>query len=123
MRKKPEFSKLIMLTAGAFNIIVIVFSCIMVWRTEDLTPLAYLIPSTAAEVATGTAFYYNKAKAENRLKLMKIYGIEVNEKNFDGGEVNGYDGYDRSDWDNVGVSDPDSGCDYVVSDSVSQSQG
>ena len=117
--KKPEFSKLIMLTAGLFNIIVIVFSCVMVWRTEDLTPLAYLIPSTAAEVATGTAFYYNKAKAENRLKLMKIYGIEVNEKNFDGKE--GYT-YDRPDGYYSGSDYADSCTDYVVPDPVSQTE-
>lgn len=118
MKHKPEFSKLIMLTAGAFNIVVIVFSCIMVWRTEDLTPLAYLIPSTAAEVATGTAFYYNKAKAENRLKLMKIYGIDITEKNFE----NGGSAYDRSYSYYQSGSDLDSGIDYIVPNPDDQGQ-
>ena len=120
MKKQHEFSKLIMVTAGIMNLLVIVFTCIMVWRTSDLTPLAYLIPSTAAEVATGTAFYYNKAKAENRLKLMKIYGIEVNENNFDGEGVSMYDrsyGYYPSSFD------VDRGVDHVVSDPADQGEG
>ena len=45
-------------------------------RTENLEPLIYLIPSTAAEVATGTAFYYNKAKAENKIKIEQKYGVK-----------------------------------------------
>ena len=48
----------------------------MILKTENLEPLIYLIPSTAAEVATGTGFYYSKAKAENKIKLNKKYGIE-----------------------------------------------
>ena len=81
-RKKREFSKCILVVAGILNVIVIAFTCIMVWRTCDLTPLAYLIPSTAAEVATGTAFYYNKAKIENRIKLKAIYGVEFTPDDF-----------------------------------------
>jgi hypothetical protein len=36
---------------------------------------AYLIPAVAAEAATGTGFYYNKAKVENKLKLITAYKI------------------------------------------------
>ena len=60
-----EFSKKIFIVVSAINIFVIAFSCYMIWKTMDLTPLAYLIPAVAAETATGTGFYYNKAKAEN----------------------------------------------------------
>lgn len=73
---KTEFSKKILYVAAILNIAVIIFSCIMIYRTENLEPLIYLIPSTAAEVATGTAFYYNKAKAENKIKIEKQYGIK-----------------------------------------------
>ena len=59
------------MVAGLANIALMVFSCIMVWRTEDLTPLSYLITAMAAEVGTGTAFYYNKAKTENLVKLQR----------------------------------------------------
>lgn len=77
-----EFSKKILMVAGVLNTVVIVFTMIMVWRTLDLTPLAYLIPSVAAEVATGTGFYYSKAKIENRIKLMRQNKVEPNEQHF-----------------------------------------
>ena len=75
-KRRMEFSKKILLVAGAINIGVIVFACVMIWRTVNLEPLAYLIPAVAAEVATGTGYYYWKAKAENTIKLRKKYGIE-----------------------------------------------
>lgn len=82
-QKAPwEFSK---------KIVVVVFSIIMMWRTCDLSPMAYLIPAVAAETATGTGFYYSKAKVENRIKLMKHYNIEPSEQSFNeqGGYYNG----------------------------------
>ena len=61
--KKPkrEFSKLILYVVGAVTV----------------EPLAYLIPAIFAELATATGFYYSKAKAENRIKLRKLYGPEI----------------------------------------------
>ena len=85
MRKnkaRMEFSKKILIVAGILNFIVIVFACVMMWRTMDTTPLAYMIPAVSAEVATGTGFYYNKAKAENKLKLMKDNGVAPTEGSF-----------------------------------------
>ena len=75
--KKPkrEFSKLILYVVGAVG--VTAFTLIMVWKTENLEPLAYLIPAIFAELATATGFYYSKAKAENRIKLRKLYGPEI----------------------------------------------
>ena len=81
-KKRFEFSKLIMIFAGAINLAVVVFSCVAMWRTGDLTALCYLIPSVAAEVATATGFYYSKAKVENRIKLMAAYGVEMSEQSF-----------------------------------------
>lgn len=81
-RRKMEFSKLILIVVGVVNAVVIIFTLVMVWRTLDLTPLSYLIPSVAAEVATGTGFYYTKAKVENRIKLMKENKIDLNENSF-----------------------------------------
>lgn len=80
--RKTEFSKKIMIMAGVINVVVILFTLVMVWRTLDLTPLSYLIPSVAAEVATGTGFYYSKAKVENRIKLMKANGLKPDETHF-----------------------------------------
>lgn len=84
VKKKPqmEFSKKILIVAGVINGIVILFTMVMIWRTLDLTPLTYLIPSVAAEVATGTGFYYSKAKVENRIKLMKQNKVEPNDTHF-----------------------------------------
>lgn len=84
VKKKPpkEFSKKILIVAGIINAVVIVFTMIMIWRTLDLSPLAYLIPSVAAEVATGTGFYYSKAKVENRIKLMRQNKVTPNETYF-----------------------------------------
>lgn len=84
VKKKPpkEFSKKILIVAGIINTVVIVFTMIMIWRTLDLSPLAYLIPSVAAEVATGTGFYYSKAKVENRIKLMRQNKVTPNETHF-----------------------------------------
>lgn len=84
VKKKPpkEFSKKILIMAGIINAVVIVFTMVMIWRTLDLSPLAYLIPSVAAEVATGTGFYYSKAKVENRIKLMRQNKVTPNETHF-----------------------------------------
>lgn len=91
-QKKPiEFSKLILIVAALVNVAVILFTFIMVWRTCDLTPLQYLIPAVAAETATGTGFYYAKAKVENRIKLMKANKVEPTNDSFNeqGGYYNG----------------------------------
>lgn len=91
-RKTPiEFSKLILIVAAIVNVAVIIFTFIMVWRTCDLSPLTYLIPAVAAETATGTGFYYAKAKVENRIKLMKQYKVEPTTDSFNeqGGYYNG----------------------------------
>ena len=84
VKKKPpkEFSKKILIVAGIINAVVIDFTMVMIWRTLDLSPLAYLIPSVAAEVATGTGFYYSKAKVENRIKLMRQNKVTPNETHF-----------------------------------------
>lgn len=82
LKQPKEFSKKILIVAGVINAVVIIFTMIMIWRTLDLTPLAYLIPSVAAEVATGTGFYYSKAKVENRIKLMRQYKVAPQEQHF-----------------------------------------
>jgi len=92
-RKKVrmEFSKVILVVAAIVNVAVILFTFVMVWRTNDLSPLTYLIPAVAAETATGTGFYYAKAKVENKIKLMKHYKVEPTENSFkdEGGTYNG----------------------------------
>lgn len=82
-KNKLEFSKLIFISVSAVNIIVIAFTMYMIYITRDLSPLAYLIPSVAGEMAAATGFYYNKAKAENKIKLMKENGIEPDKETFE----------------------------------------
>lgn len=76
-KAKREFSKTILMFIGAVTVVVTAFTLIMIWRTKDLSPLAYLIPAVFGELATATGFYYSKAKAENRIKLRKLYGPEI----------------------------------------------
>jgi len=68
-KKKFEFSKLIFAGVSIMTISVVIFSCRMIYITSDLSPLAYLIPSVFAELATATGFYYKKAQKENEIKL------------------------------------------------------
>ena len=86
-RRKREFSKIIFACAASLTAAVTIFTFAAVWKTGDLSPLAYLIPAVFGELATATGFYYSKAKAENRIKLRKQYGAEifndVKEKDFD----------------------------------------
>lgn len=79
---KIEFSKIVVLIVGIVNVVVVLFSLAMIWRTMDLTPLCYLIPAVAAEFSAGTVSYYSKAKVENRIKLMSIYGVDPSEQAF-----------------------------------------
>lgn len=75
-KKKFEFSKLILFVFGVIEVGVVIFTCYMVYLTCDLTPLAYLIPSTAIVGATSVKHYYDKAKVENRIKLMRSNGVQ-----------------------------------------------
>ena len=70
-KRKLEFSKKIFIGVTIMTIIVTLFTLIMIWRTNDLSPLMYLIPAVFAEMGAATGFYFNKAKAENEIKLAK----------------------------------------------------
>lgn len=75
-RKKVEFSKLIFLGVSIVTMAITVFSCRVIWITMDTSALAYLIPAVFAEMASATGFYYSKAKAENKIKLMVASGVQ-----------------------------------------------
>ena len=81
-KKKVEFSKLIFVGVSVFTIAITVFSCRMIWITMDTTALAYLIPAVFAEMAAATGFYYTKAKVENKIKLMALYGVKPEASDF-----------------------------------------
>ena len=64
-KRKIAYSKIIFAGVSIMTISVVIFSCRMIYITGDLSPLAYLIPSVFAELATATGFYYKKAEREN----------------------------------------------------------
>ncbi|MBQ8005337.1 MAG: hypothetical protein IJ303_03390 [Clostridia bacterium] len=74
MKRRSEFSKRIIIFMTVFTLVITVFTLALMWRTGDTSPLAYLIPSVFAEYATATGFYYWKARTENKIKLMRLYG-------------------------------------------------
>ena len=76
-RKKLEFSKILFICVSVLVTIVIAYSMVLMWKTNDTSGLAYLIPAAFAELATATGFYYNKARHENEIKLRKRYGEEI----------------------------------------------
>lgn len=82
LNKKVEFSKLIFVGVSVLTIAITLFSCRMIWLTMDTSVLAYLIPAVFAEMASATGFYYSKAKAENRIKLMSLSGVKPEAINF-----------------------------------------
>lgn len=82
-KKKIAFSKVICIGVIFVDIAVTAFSLYMIYKTGDLSPLAYVIPSTAGAAATALGFYYSKAKAENKIKLMQQYGIKPDKETFE----------------------------------------
>ena len=82
-KKRREFSKTILIVVSLINIVIVAFTLYMIWKTEDLSPLAYLIPSCFAELATSTGAYYSKAKVENRIKLKAALKMPLKDSDFD----------------------------------------
>lgn len=70
-KKSVEFSKLIFIGVSILTLCVTVFTMRMIYITMDTSALAYLIPAVFAEMASATGFYYTKAKAENKIKLLR----------------------------------------------------
>ena len=92
MKRRSEFSKRIIIFMTVFTLVITVFALALMWRTGDTSPLAYLIPSVFAEYATATGFYYWKARTENKIKLMRLYGKSAekvlkneSDQNYNGG--------------------------------------
>lgn len=87
MKKKKEFSKIAILILGIVCTAQLVVADVLMFITFDLSPLAYIIPSVQAVLGVGISSYFWKAKAENKIKLMKKYGIEPTEEIFNEGDV------------------------------------
>lgn len=68
-KKKVEFSKVILTVVAFAAAVIVISSFVIMWRTGDTSPLAYIIPGIFAELSAATGFYFWKAKAENQIKL------------------------------------------------------
>lgn len=90
VQKKPfEFSKAIVSATFVICLLLTIYVCYIVrlgmvtTGLIDFTPFAYLVPSWFTAFTTAIGFYYSKAKAENRIKLKKEYGVELAPQDFD----------------------------------------
>jgi hypothetical protein len=74
-----ETSKKIIFSVIVLTYLFVLFVCVIIVITLDLSPLAYLIPAIFGLATTALAFYSWKAKNENKIKL-EIYKIQEEEK-------------------------------------------
>lgn len=72
-KKKPEFSKQVLTTAKWECWIITVFGLFFTAKGYDTSFFAYVIPVSWGGYAIARAFYYNKAKSENAIKLRTAY--------------------------------------------------
>ena len=72
-KKKPEFSKQILTTAKWECWIITAFGLLFTAKGYDTSFFAYVIPVSWGGYAIARAFYYNKAKSENAIKLRAAY--------------------------------------------------
>lgn len=72
-KKKPEFSKQILTTAKWECWIITAFGLFFTAKGYDTSFFAYVIPVSWGGYAIARAFYYNKAKSENAIKLRTAY--------------------------------------------------
>lgn len=88
-QRKREFSKVLFVFITALNVALVIFSCVVTWKTNDLTLLTVAIAGTAADQAFAIKYYYRKAEQENKIKLLRKYKINPERADFDinnGGE-------------------------------------
>jgi len=77
IKTRPEFSKIIAAIGIIMWLTVNVYGMVLMAVTLDLSPLVYVIASVDAVVAIIYTNYSIKAKAENMIKLKKIYGYDA----------------------------------------------
>ena len=76
-KKRKEFSKVVVILDTIIFIAIIIFSCKIMWKTEDTSALAYLIPSVFSLWAVCNGFYFWKARKENEIKLLQEYKTDA----------------------------------------------
>lgn len=76
MEKKIPFTKVIMAAMILTNVAVVAFICLMMWRTNDLSPAPYLAMGEGGAMITWLGSYAWKEKNANRSK----YAMEFVDK-------------------------------------------
>ena len=82
-RQHYEFSKVIFWLVWSTNLLVILFSALMIVKNFkqngyfDTSLLTILIPSTAAELAAATGFYYWKTRTNNVYEYGEKFIIDL----------------------------------------------
>lgn len=72
-KNQTEFSKKILTTAKWECWTITAIGIFFAWKCLDTSIFSYLIPVCWTGYAVARAFYYNKAKSENAIKLRKAY--------------------------------------------------
>lgn len=80
--RKFEFSKRLFIFISALNVLLLLFCCVVTWKTGDLQILTVAIVGTAADQAFAIKYYYRKAEQENKIKLMQKHGITPEREDF-----------------------------------------
>ncbi len=80
---KIEFSKVIYWSSFLLALSVTIYGCVLMWKTNDTSGLAYLIPAAYAEFSAATGFYFWKARKENEIKLKKKFNIDVTKEDIE----------------------------------------
>lgn len=89
--KKRTFSKIMFVALAVQYVILLAFTFVMTWRTGEMESLRTIIVGASAVMMFVIKYYYRKAEQENKIKLMKAYGIEPTREDFraDGGDIYG----------------------------------
>lgn len=69
MKNKVETSKKIIVVSYVIGIILTILTIGGIIYGYDITPLSIITGAVFAEISVSNAFYYNKAKKENLLKI------------------------------------------------------
>lgn len=76
-KPKMEFSKQILVVTASVTLFIILAATGMSYITQTTDVYAYLIPSIFGSLSIGLGFYYNKAKAENIIKIRNEHGEDA----------------------------------------------
>ena len=77
--KKIPFTKIIMAVMLTVNVAVLAFVCLMMWRTNDLSPAPYMLIGEGGAMSVWLAGYAYKERSANNLKIAFSAIKEIND--------------------------------------------